>query len=519
MTANPEQPVWSLSLLREDERERLLNEWNDTRTEYPRTSPVHELYEAQAAAHPGKVAVTFGEQQVTYGELNERANRLAHHLRARGVAAEVRVGVCLERSVDLIVSLLAILKAGGAYVPLDPSYPEQRLAFMAGDAGVSVLITQPHLRPRLADVDAQIICLSGDAAEIARHHGAQPPHGQVTADNLAYVMYTSGSTGQPKGVGITHRNVVRLVKGTDYADFNADEVFLQLAPVSFDASTFEIWGSLLNGGRLVVMPPQTPTLEELGEALRRYEVTTLWLTAGLFHQMADQQLAALNGVRQLLAGGDALSVVHVGKTLAERGTGCLINGYGPTETTTFACCYRMHSGDEIGRSVPIGRPIANTTVYVLDGEMQGVPVGVAGELYIGGDGVGRGYLNDAELTAQRFVPHPFSDAPGERLYRTGDRVRYLDDGRIEFLGRLDEQVKLRGYRIEVGEIEAALDEHPAVGKSVVQMISAASGDKRLIAYAAWVDAPPTARELRGYLRSRLPEYMIPSQFVLLEELP
>jgi acyl-coenzyme A synthetase/AMP-(fatty) acid ligase/acyl carrier protein len=335
------------------------------------------------------------------------------------------------------------------------------------------------------------------------------------------VIYTSGSTGVPKGVSVPQRGVVRLVKNTTYASFDASEVFLQLAPVTFDASTFEIWGALLNGARLVLMPSASPSLDELGAALQQYGVTTLWLTAGLFHLMVDERLEALTSLKQLLAGGDVLSVAHVERFLRAAPEGCrLINGYGPTESTTFTCCYVMTREMRVEHTVPIGQPIANTQVYVLDKYLQPVPVGVAGELYIGGAGLGRGYHNRAELTAERFVPNPF--VSGGRLYRTGDITRYRADGTIEFLGRRDHQVKIRGFRIELGEIEALLSQAPRVREVVVIVREDVAGDKRIVAYMVCegdAATAPSAGEWRDYVGAKLPDYMIPSAFVVLDEMP
>jgi amino acid adenylation domain-containing protein len=445
---------------------------------------------------------------------------LAHYLRAQGVARETLVGVMLERSIDLVVSLLAILKAGGAYVPLDSEYPAERLAFMIDDAGLYLLLTTEPLSAAVPPSTAQLICVDRDR----EFNDAQSNHdANISADpcDLAYVMYTSGSTGIPKGVSIPQHAVVRLVKENDFINFSADEVFLQLAPVSFDASTLELWGSLLNGARLVIMPPQQPSLAELGGALRHYGVTTLWLTAGLFHLMVDERLEDLTGVRQLLAGGDVLSATHVQKYLSAAENGALINGYGPTENTTFSSTHRMEAGWTLtGNSVPIGRPIANTQVYVLDQRLEPVPVGVAGELYLGGAGLARDYLRRPELTAEKFVPHPYSAAPGERLYRTGDQVRWLADGTLEFLGRIDQQVKLRGFRVELGEIETVLNDHDAVRECVVLARADGPGDRRLVGYVVMTAGQLlTPAELRAYLRERLPEYMVPGAFVQLDSLP
>jgi aspartate racemase len=425
----------------------------------------------------------------------------------------------MERSIEMVVGLLGILKAGGAYVPLDPEYPKERLTFMLADTRVPVLLSQAKLLAGLSEHGAKVICLDSDWDIIVRESVKNLPC-TATPDSLAYVMYTSGSTGRPKGICIPHRGVVRLVNETNYVNFTAEETFLQFAPLSFDASTFEIWGALLNGARLVVFPSSRSSLEELGGVLDQYRVTTLWLTAGLFHQMVGGQLGRLKHVRQLLAGGDVLSVSHVREALAKL-EGCrLINGYGPTENTTFTCCYPMTDPGQTGISVPIGRPIANTDVYLLDREMNPVPIGVAGELYIGGDGLARSYLNRPGLTAENFIPNPFSDEPGKRLYKTGDLVRYLPDGNIEFLGRQDYQVKIRGFRIELGEIEAVLGQYPAVLETAVLAREDVPGDKRLVAYVVASHVPtPTFSELRSFLKEMLPDYMIPSAFVFLDAFP
>jgi len=519
IVANPEQRLSDLSLLTQQERQQLLVEWNDTQADYPKDVCIHQLFEAQAEQTPEAVAVVFEDEQLTYGELNRRANQVAHHLRSLDVCPDSLVGICIERSLEMVVGLLGILKAGGAYVPLDPAYPSERLAFMLEDTQVSVLLTQRPRVEKLPSHQARVVCLDTDWETLAQH-SEENPKSEVMPDHLAYVMYTSGSTGKPKGVSVIHRGVVRLVKQTNYASFSTEEVFLQLAPISFDASTFEIWGSLLNGARLVVMPPHTPSLQELGQALEQYQVTTLWLTAGLFHLMVDEQIKDLKDVRQLLAGGDVLSVGHVKKVLQEIKGLKLINGYGPTENTTFTCCYPITEASLVGISVPIGRPIANTQVYLLDDHLQPVPVGVPGELYIGGDGLARGYLNRPDLTSDRFIPNPFSDKKGDRLYKTGDLARYLSDGNIEFLGRQDDQVKIRGFRIEPGEIEAVLEQHPAVQEVVVMVREDIPGNKRLVAYLVVNQlAAPTIPKLQQFLKQKLPEYMVPSTFVLLEVLP
>jgi aspartate racemase len=519
LVADPDQRVSDVQILTYAERQQLLIDWNDTSSKYPRDRCVHQLFEEQVEQSPDAVAVAYVDEQLTYRKLNARANQLAHYLKSFGIGPEVLVGICLERSLDMIIAVLGILKAGGAYVPLDPEYPQERLAFMLADTQTPVLLTQQKLLNGLPEIAARLVCLDSHWEAIGKE-SHENPISDAVAENLAYVMYTSGSTGRPKGVCVTHRNVVRLVKATNYASLGAEEVFLQFAPISFDASTLELWGPLLNGGRLVVFPAATPSLAQLGEVIEQYQVTTLWLTAGLFHQMVEDHLDSLRSVGQLLAGGDVLSVPHVKRVLEQLDGCCLINGYGPTENTTFTTCYRMTDVSEVESSVPIGRPIANTQVYILDPYLQPVPIGVPGQLYTGGDGLARGYLNRPELTAEKFISDPFSEDPAARLYKTGDLARYLPDGSIEFLGRVDHQVKIRGFRIELGEVESVLGRHPAVEEAVVIAREDVPGDKRLVAYLVASHEPtPTFGELRSFLKEKLPDYMIPSAFVYLDSFP
>jgi amino acid adenylation domain-containing protein len=527
IVALPDVPIDQLPLLTPAERHQLVAGWNRTWSDYPRDQTIAQLFEAQVARTPHAIALVFGGDTLSYSQLERRANQLARRLRQAGVGPDTLVGVCMDRSLDLIVALLGILKAGGAYVSLDPAYPAERLAFMLGDCRAPVLLTHAAQRATVAGViaaspdksPAQVIALDSDWSSIAAESEAalEPVAGP---EHLAYVSYTSGSTGRPKGVCIPNRGVIRLVKNTDFARFDTDEVFLQLAPIAFDASTLEIWGALLNGARLVVHPPGLVSLAELGEAIERNGITTLWLTAGLFHQMIEEQIDRLKHVRQLLAGGDVLSVAHVTRALEHLPRTQLINGYGPTENTTFTCCHRITAAPASGRSIPIGRPIANTQVYVLDRQMQPVPMGVPGELYTGGDGLAREYLNRPALTAEKFVPHPFSTEPGARLYRTGDLARWLSDGTIEFLGRMDRQVKIRGFRVEPAEVEAILATHPAVKECAVVPQPDAAGGKVLHAYIVPKAAPaPEPEAWRTFLQDKVPEYLLPSAFLMLETLP
>jgi aspartate racemase len=476
------------------------------------------MFVAQAATTPDAPAVLFESSVLTYRELNEQANRLAHHLMHLGVTRGSLVGVCMDRSPDLIVALLGILKAGGAYVPLDPAYPDNRLAHVLADTAAPVVLAQPSTAARLTAIagKARVLCLERD--KLALEPTANPGCG-VTGQDVVYVMYTSGSTGVPKGVLVRHRGVIRLVRGADYCDFDPGQVFLLHSPLTFDASTFEIWGPLLNGGRLAVLPPGLPAPGVLAEAIRRYGVTTLWLTAGLFHLVVEQMPEALARVRQVIAGGDVLSPQHVRTALRDRGNGILVNGYGPTETTTFACCFRMTADYQPTATIPIGRPIPDTSVHILDEQMQPVPAGDSGELYIGGGGVAAGYLNRPELTRERFVPDPAGGA-GDRLYRTGDRVRMGPDGNLEFLGRLDGQVKVAGHRIEPEEIEAELLRHPAVRRAAVVARGVPSGDKQLVAYVVLAEHGTfSAAGLKCDLGERLPRHMVPSLIVQLDDLP
>ncbi len=568
IVSNPDQRISRLTLLTPAARAKLLQDWNATTTQYPRTKTIPQLFAEQVATVPTAVALSFAGKSLTYGELDARSNQLARWLRRAGVGPDTLVGVSMDRSVELVVALLGILKAGGAYVSLDPSYPLERLAYMLEDTAAPVLLTQTKLRDRIADLvrseprarssngmgngelltegtnasapsarpAPRVICLDADWEQIAVE-SAEAPAAEATPENLAYVSYTSGSTGRPKGVCVPHRGVVRLVRNTNYAHFGPDEVILQFAPVAFDASTFEVWGALLNGARLAIFPPGATSLSELGSFLQREGVTTAWLTAGLFHQVVEEQLPQLKGVRQLLAGGDVLSPLHVARVVTELPGTRLINGYGPTENTTFTCCHPITRAPLPGNSIPIGRPIANTQVYILDANLEPVPVGVPGELYAGGDGLARGYLNHPELTGEKFIPNPFTGntgrahvepgnlaeahvGPQSRLYRTGDRARWLPDGTIEFLGRIDRQVKVRGFRVEPAEIEAVLGLHPAVKECAVVVTDAPDGEKRLVAcVVANVQPAPSADVWREHLATRLPDYLVPSAFFNLTALP
>jgi amino acid adenylation domain-containing protein len=497
-----------------------LRTWSGARTEYPRTASVSNVFEAVAKERPNAIALVQGDLQLTYEELNRRANRLAYRLRGRGVKPETMVACCFERSIEMIVAILAVLKAGGAYVPLDPAYPRARLDLSLEDAGNPLIVTRTSLACSLFTEHASRVVLSdGESESFPDSQQEEQNPEQVTGPtNLAYVMYTSGSTGQPKGVMVEHRGIVRLVRDTDYCRFAPDEKFLQFAPISFDASTFEIWGALLNGSALVLMPPKSSSLEDLIRTIRKHGVTTLWLTAGLFHLLVEEHPDALRTLRQLLAGGDVLSPRHVRLFLEQAPHTTLINGYGPTENTTFTCCHVMRAGDPLPESIPIGKPVSNTRVYILDEDMNPVSCGEVGELYAAGDGIARGYLNDPEATAVKFVLDPFTEEPLQRMYRTGDLARWRPDGTIEFVGRIDTQVKILGYRVEPAEVEVVLQQHGQVKQACV-VPRLENGGKRLAAYFVPSASGPTAHELREFAASKLPQHMVPAFFVALPVLP
>jgi amino acid adenylation domain-containing protein len=496
-----------LELLGEAERALVLEEWNRTAAEYPADRCIHELFEAQAARTPDAAAVVHEADALTYRALNERANRLARHLVRQGVGGETRVGVCLGRGVEMVVALLAVLKAGGAYVPLDPAYPAERLAFTLSDSGVVVLLTQEALRAALPVPDGvTVVSVDGAAAEIARESAERIERG-ATPRSLAYLIYTSGSTGVPKGVAIEHESAVALVSWAAGV-FTTEELSGVLAStsISFDLSVFELFLPLSLGGRVIVVEnalalPQSAAAGQVRLVNTVPSAIVALLKAG----------GIPSGVRTVNLAGEPLRPAVVDALYGE-GIERVYDLYGPSEDTTYSTWTLRQAGGP----ATIGRPISNTRAYVLGAALRPVPARVPGELYLGGRGLARGYLGRPGLTAERFVPDPFSGEPGARLYRTGDRARWRVDGTLEYLGRLDAQVKVRGFRIELGEVEAALRRNPAVTDCVVMAREDAPGDKRLVAY---VVAGVEADELREHLRRSLPEYMVPWAFVSLERLP
>ncbi|MEH2135792.1 amino acid adenylation domain-containing protein [Nostoc sp.] len=506
--------------LTEQELHKILVEWNDTRIDYPKHLCIHQLFEAEVEKTPDSIAVVFKEQQLTYQELNYQANEIAHYLQSLGVKPEVLVGICVERSLETIVGMLGILKAGGAYVPLDPTYPKERLSFMLSDSQVQVVLTQEKFVEGLTASGAKLVCLD-TSRELINQHSQENVNSNVTSDNLAYIIYTSGSTGTPKGVAVPHRAVNRLVCNTNYVNFVPRNRVAQASNTSFDAATFEIWGSLLHGARLVIIPQDVVlSPQNFATYIREQGISVLFLTTALFNQLASFAPQVFKNLQYLLFGGEAVDPKSVKVVLRNGAPQRLLHVYGPTESTTFACCYLVRDIPEGTRNVPIGRPISNTQIYILDSKLQPVAVGTPGELYIGGDGLARGYLNRPELTEEKFIPNPFEEEGSSRLYKTGDLARFLADGNIEFIGRIDNQVKIRGFRIELGEIEALLSQHSDVQQAIVITREDIPGDKRLVAYIVpnqKLDLSVTT--LKGFLQEKLPHYMIPAVFVILDSLP
>jgi len=471
------------------------------------SASVTDAFRCRAARSPDAVALSAGRGSVSYGELDRWSDALAGELVEAGVRPGDRVAVCLERSPQLVVALLGVLKAGAAYVPIDPDDPESRVSMMLSDAEVSLVVGQFFAGFTTLKVPPL------DAGSPKKYTVELPV---VQPEDLAYLMYTSGSTGKPKSVMVEHRNITNLVTGPNYLDLSAADRILQLAPVAFDAATFEIWGALLNGARVVLAPPGVVQAEELGDLLRSNEISILWLTAALFHRQVDVDVDAFKGLHTVLSGGDVLSVPHVRTLRAAIPELRIVNAYGPTEATTFATCHRIGADEELGGSVPIGRQLQNVEVVIVDVEGRPVRSGTPGELWIGGAQVSRGYWKRPDLTEEKFVRGTWN---GERYYRTGDQARKRADGVVEFLGRIDDQFKLRGFRIEPGEVENALTEHSQVRGAAVGVRTHPSGDRRLVAWVVKSGDELDKRSLRTHLRSTVPEHMVPAGFVVVDELP
>ncbi|MEH2221468.1 MAG: amino acid adenylation domain-containing protein [Nostoc sp.] len=523
IVANPQQQVGQLSLLTEVERHQLLVEWNDTQVDYPQDKCIHQLFEEQVKLHPEAVAVIFEGQQLTYQQLNERANQLAHYLQKKGVDREVLVGIFVERSLEMIVGVLGILKAGGAYLPLDPSYPADRLVYILSDAAVSILLTQQSLVDSLAENQAETLCLDSDWQIIA-HYSQQNPVSQVTSENLAYVIYTSGSTGMPKGVMNLHRgicnNLLQTIDvyqlTTDDANSEQNQRILQIAPFNFDASVLEIFSTLTSGATLVVAKPEGhKDIAYLINLISEQKITQIFFVPSMLRVFLQQlNVENCRCLKRVFCGAEALSY-DLTQRFFERFNCELHNIYGPTEASINATFWQCTPQSNY-QVIPIGRPIANTQIYILDSQLQPLPIGIPGELHIGGVPLARGYLNQPELTAQKFIDNPFGNG---KLYKTGDLARYLPDGNIQYLGRIDNQVKLRGLRIELGEIESILDTHPQIAQTVVILREDTTENQRVVAYLVREDQSLTPGKLRRFLQQKLPAYMIPSAFVMLSELP
>ena len=526
IVANPEQRIGELPLLTPNERQQLLFEWNHTQADYPKDTCLHQLIEAQVEKTPTAIAVVFENQQLTYQELNTRANQLAHYLQSLGVGPDVLVGICVDRSLEMVIGLLGILKAGGAYVPLDPGYPQERLAYMLADSQVVVLLTQQRLVDSLPQHSTRLVLLDADSEHIAQQSQENPISG-TKADNLAYVIYTSGSTGKPKGVLVSHYNVVRLFKATEaWYNFNEQDVWTLFHSYAFDFSVWEIWGALIYGGRLVVVSyyvSRSP--EDFYNLLISQRVTVLNQTPSAFRQVirVDESSGTAKelNLRLVIFGGEALELQSLKPWFERHGDEFpqLVNMYGITETTVHVTYRPLTIADLKSNGSVIGSAIPDLKLYILDQHQQPVPIGVPGEMYVGGAGVTQGYLNRPELTSERFIPNPFSNSPGECLYKTGDLASYLPNGDIEYLGRIDYQVKIRGFRIEIGEIETVLCQHPRV-REVVVIVRESSGDKHLVAYVVpKTQQVPNDLELRRFLLQQLPDYMVPAIFAILEEVP
>jgi amino acid adenylation domain-containing protein len=521
IVANPDCPVSRLPLLSELEQQQLLLEWNSTDADYLLEGTLHELIEAQVQDFPDRVAIVFEGEQLTYAALNARANQLGHYLRSQGVGPDVLVAICVDRSIEMVVGLLGILKAGGAYVPLDPAYPKERLAFMLEDAQVPLLLTQEHLVQQLPDSNAQRVCLDSEWGIIAKE-SEDNPDGGANPENLAYVIYTSGSTGKPKGVMNTHRGICnRLIWMQEEYQLDESDRVLQKTTFSFDVSVWEFFWPLLTGSCLVVAKPEGHRDSAyLIDVITKEQITTIHFVPSMLRAfLQEREVENCSCLKRVICSGEALPVELQEKFFSHIEGTELHNLYGPTEAA-IDVTYWQCEPDSKRLTVPIGRPIANIQTYILDKYQQPVPIGVPGELHIAGIGLARGYLNRPELTAERFIPNPFSNEQGARLYKTGDLARYLATGDIEYLGRLDFQVKIRGLRIELGEIESALMEYPDVSEAVVIVREDNEGDQRLVAYVVSINNDPSKKlQLRELLRQRLPDYMVPANIIFLEAIP
>jgi amino acid adenylation domain-containing protein len=515
---NPDTNLYQLEMVKIDEKRKLLNDWSRSNQVGIPGKTVHQLFEEHADRIPERVAIKINNSELTYAELDNRANQLAHFIREKLQSSGNYVGVCIDRSFELIIVMLGILKSGNAYVPLDPSYPEDRLSIMIEATKMSLILT-------CKSSDFSAINLPVNILQIDNNRIEQKPKGKLsincTNEDIANLMYTSGTTGKPKCIPVTHKGIVRVVSSSELDFISEDEVLLQFAPISFDASTFEIWGALCNGATLILCPPGSKSLNELSTIISENNISVLWLTAGLFHAFIDEHIEGLINVKYIIAGGDVLSSTHVHKLqqALKHEDARIINGYGPTESTIFTCLYTIKKDTPLRDRIPIGKPIASTSVYIVDKNIKICPIGSKGELVIGGDGLCKGYLGDDILTKEKFIDNPFHPEGHGTLYRSGDLVRYLDDGNIEFLGRIDNQVKVRGFRVELDEVESLLRNLSEVQDCAATILRDKNEDARIVAFCVCQDEKLNALRIRNQLSGKVPHFLIPSNIRIVSSLP
>jgi amino acid adenylation domain-containing protein len=516
---NPESPIKLLRLLTDEEWQKVIYEWNDYVSPYPSDKTIHQLFEEHVAASPEAIAVVFDEKKLTYRELNEKSNQLARYLQKQGVGSDSVIAICIERSLEMVIGLMGILKAGASYVPLDLNYPLERLEYMLEITESPFVITMEKWRKSLPPNSKNALFLDTDKASIEEQDVENLPF-SGTSESLSCVLFTSGSTGKPKGVCLPHKGVVRLVQNTNYVTLNHETIMMGVTTLAFDPSLLEVWGSLTNGGQLVLVPSMHPSMVELKEIVKKYQINTIFLSTALMHLFIEQDLSDLTSIRHLMTGGDVYSLTHAKKAKEQLPNAMVMNGYGPTENTTYSSFFEIKPDNLIYPTVPIGIPISNSQMYILDKWLQPLPVGVPGELYTAGDGLAKGYMKRPDLTAERFIPNPFHPELSPFMYKTGDQSKYLSDGNVEFMGRFDNQVKVRGIRIELGEIEAAMNLFPNVSESVVIAHGSNANDKQLYGYV--VAIPGTAfclDGLREYLGKKLPKFMVPTFLKQLDAFP